>query len=161
MKSESTKRHNFVWAVISVIGIALIIYGCFLFVVMPAAGVFVAMLGLCFIKMGLEKTKRNIQKSDRNLKKTLFLNSDYGKESTLSNKFLCLMIYFTNLVLLSLALPNFRKIIGENLGFVIGGLITFTSALFLTGLILSIFRSYISRILIIVIVWCPIIVRIY
>lgn len=145
---------KYLWSILAICGLAIILYGIILFVAMPAAGTAVAMTGLICLNIGIKKNQKN--------EKVLKGKLDSNEKSLRSKAFkiTVILIYLSNLFLISSILPNFQNLLGDNFGFIVSALIGFTVTIFYTGIILSFFQTIPSLIIVGIITWSTILLRV-
>lgn len=157
-------------------GLAIIVYGTFLFFALPApsaAGIFVAMTGLVIVNVGLKRTvlvnerlkalrKRRPQGKRLRDPDQLGRQPDtIGKRIPIvkSYKIVAFFLFVTNLFLVSAITPNFSGSFGDEVGSLVSGGLHIIATLFYTGLILALFRSSKSLAVVVLVTWAAIILR--
>jgi len=159
------------WTVLALFGLAVAGYGVFLFIAVPAAGMFVVLIGLALANVGAKKSnsvnRRLVALRKERRKDESRLHADYlrGRPETdrqkipvgRSYKLLAGFLFVTNLFLISAIIPDFSGGFGREVGSFFSGGLRIVATLFYTALILVLFRSAKSVAVIVLVTWAAII----
>jgi hypothetical protein len=158
------------WTVITLCGLAIIAYGIFLFLALPAAGLLVAMIGIVITIASLRKIdlltarftalirKRTKFKTVAGSEKLRRQFEPHGKKLPIrfSYKVVAFLFFGTSVYVVSGIIPKFSSL-GDEIGFLASAALGIVGALFYTGLILSVFRTSMSLAVVLLIPWAAIV----
>ena len=106
---------------------------------MPAAGVYVALIGLICINLGINKIQKNRFSKEKEFREKTNDNCYTPNEKTY--RIVTNILYLSNFILVMFLLPDFSHTLGDNYGFFIRSFIGMVAAVLCTGVILSLFKT--------------------
>ena len=148
------------WTVLSLCGVAIAVYGVFLFFAVPAAGVVVTMTGIVVSSVGVRKNDLLNARLAALMKIGTKGESDTLDGNLLipkSFKIVAFLYFVTSVYLVSSIIPNFDSL-GDEIGFLVSTALGVVGALFFTGLILSVFRTSKSLVVVLLVTWAAILI---